>query len=563
MSLQSMNFPAIIFLRNELNLETALFAMRWIWLPLLFVASWFAPRFGERWFGAVERAASRLASHRGWAIAAVAIGATLVRLAMLARMPVPVPHVHDEFSYLMMGDTFAHGRLANPPHAMWIFLDTFHELQRPTYASIFPPAQGALLALGQVLGHPWIGVLLNMTAACAAITWMLQGWVPARWALLGGILAVMRIYICNYWVESYWGGGVAALGGALVVGALPRILKRQRIRDAVLMGVGAGLLANSRPLEGALFCVPVAVPIGWWLFSERGVSFRDKGLRVVLPLVGTLAAVLVFMGYYNWRVTGNALLMPHMLYSREYINYPIFVWQTVRAPLHYSNPQFEEYFNGWVRNAFGSPWINVFRAFYLWGVFFIGAVLCLPFIELPRLVRSRHVRFLLIQFCLCAVGLLMVVYFEPHYAAPLTATVFALLIQSMRYMRRWKIKGRPVGIFFTRLVVLLAIARVATLAVVTGPGMPMLWSFQRARIQNQLNATPGNHLVLVHYGPKHSVHKEWVYNAADIDGSKIVWAREIPGVDVKPLLEYFKQRIIWEIDADANPVEIHPYRGPN
>jgi hypothetical protein len=51
-----------------------------------------------------------------------------------------------------------------------------------------------VLALGQLLGQPWIGVLLSMAAACAAITWMLHGWVPARWALLGGFLAVMRIH---------------------------------------------------------------------------------------------------------------------------------------------------------------------------------------------------------------------------------------------------------------------------------------------------------------------------------------------------------------------------------
>jgi hypothetical protein len=78
----------------------------------------------------------------------------------------------------------------------------------------------------------------------------------------------------------------------------------------------------------------------------------------------------------------------------------------------------------------------------------------------------------------------------------------------------------------------------------------------------QLEATPGGHLVLVHYQPDHSFYEEWVYNAADINNSKIVWAREIPGIDPKPLLEYFKERLVWELDADANPVQIHPYRRP-
>ena len=235
----------------------------------------------------------------------VAIG---VRVLLLPIVHVPVPEVHDEFSYLLQADTFAHGRLTNPPHPMWVYLDTFHVLQRPTYASIFPPAQGAILALGKLLGHPWIGVLLSSAAMCAALAWMLQGWLPPQWAMVGATLVMLRIHFFSYWLESYWGGAMAALGGALVLGALPRVMKSRRTRDAVLMAVGVAVLANSRPLEGFIFCVPIAVYLMFWLVSERSPALSVTGPKLILPMALVLAATFAFILYDNWRVTTNPFL---------------------------------------------------------------------------------------------------------------------------------------------------------------------------------------------------------------------------------------------------------------
>jgi hypothetical protein len=524
----------------------------------------FAPQLGDSWFRAIERSAARFAARKHAVVVGVALAAILARLALLPILPVPVPDAHDEFSYLLAGDTFAHARLTNPPHPMWIFLDTFHVLQHPTYMSIFQPAQGAVLAIGQILGHPWIGVLLSMAAMCAAIAWMLQGWLPDEWALLGSVLVVLRIDLFSYWTDSYWGGAVAATGGALVVGALPRIIRHQRSRHAWLMGLGAGLLANSRPVEGFIFCVPVALAMVVWLLRPTRPEMKITGSQVVIPLICVLMLTVAFIGYYNWRVTGNALLLPHALYQRQYTNFPLLVWQSPDPPLKYSNPQFDDYFNTWQHSEYHRSWLDFLRisrskCFDLWQ-FYLGAVLWIPFLALPWVLGDHRTRFLLLQLVLCVLGILAVIWIQPHYAAPLTASIFALLVQSMRHLRRWEFKGRPLGIFVTRLVVLLVLSRVL-LYIWRPPSMHEPWSWSRSQIVKQLAATPERHLVLVSYSPVHNEHQEWVYNEADVDSSKVVWAREIPGRSLQPLLSYFRGRKIWVCEPDTVPVRIYLYDG--
>ncbi len=531
----------------------------------------FLPRLTPKVFHTVESLLFRLAERKTLAIFALFFIVIGVRLALLPQLPVPVPGIHDEYSYLLMADTFDHGRLANPTHPLWMSFESFHVNWFPTYSSKYPPGQGAVLALGQLLGHPWIGVLLSVAVMCAAILWMLQAWLPARWAFLGAVLVALKFGIANYWINSYWGGAVAATGGALALGAIPRIARHARTRDALLLGVGIFTLANTRPYEGLLFCLPIAGWFFWWLVgkTKSPVTPRTRIVSVLAPLGVVLALTAGFMGYYNWRLTGNTFLFPHTLNSRTYQTMGLFLWDHPKQPIQYNNEQFEGFYNGWEREDYQNTWQDVWNvsaekmtrigSTYFWW----GALLLLP--ALPFVFFDHKMRLPILIFLIGTAGLLVLIWSMPHYAAPLTCVIFLLLVQSMRHLRTIRLRGRPLGLALSWAIVCLLATDVEH-AVSRHVCDALEWACQgdhsRAAIAKTLSNTPGKHLVVVRYGEDHNEHDEWVYNGAEIDAAKVLWARELDSAQNAKLFAYFKDRQIWLVEPDTDNKELIPYPLP-
>jgi hypothetical protein len=496
---------------------------------------------------------------------------TGLRIALLSRMPVPTPGIHDEFSYLLMADTFAHFRLSNPPHPMWMSFETFHVNFYPRYASMYPPAQGFVLAIGEWLGNPWIGVLLSCALMCAVIYWMLLAWLPPRWALLGGVIAWLKFAVVGYWMNSYWGGAVAATGGALLLGALARLICRLRARDSFLFGLALAILANSRPYEGVIFSLPALAVLTGWLFRKSCSAFplHTRWRVTALPIAVLLLLAGAFMAFYNRSLTGHALLFPNALNVRTYHTAPMFLFQKIKPMLHYNNQQFEDFYNGWEREEYDHSWesikclswlksVRFFSAYAWWGM-----LLALPAVWLT--FRDHRMRLPVIALVLVAAATFAVVWSNAHYAAPATCIVILLYLQSLRHLRLMQWKNWRWGAALASASVLLLLAETTT-AVIRKECDTFYWTCQgdisRLTIQRKLESLPGKHLVMVRYGDDHNIHDDWVYNGAEIDSTKVVWAREIDVEQDGKLFAYFQDRKVWLVTPDTDNTYLEPYTPP-
>jgi hypothetical protein len=551
---------------------------------LLIVGS-FSPALGSALFRPGKQTLARLALHPRCSLLAVGGFSLLVNVGFATVRGIPVPAVHDEFSYLLAADTFAHGRLFNPMHPLWRHFESMHIIQVPTYASKYPPAPGLALAVGQVLTSlPIAGVWLASALACAALTWMLRAWMRHYWALLAGLAACFHPLILN-WSQCYWGGSVALLGGALLLGAWKRLTAETSARQSLLLASGMAILANSRPYEGAilsLLCLGL-LSLAW--SSQRILSFRLVSW-FTLALSTVLAPCLLAMLYYNKQVTGDIWKMPYTVHAETYDSAPVFLFQRCSTPPAYDHAVLSDFHLGFEAKGFleqqtfsGFATATVDKFHYLVAAYFGFFPFFLTLGVLAGMV-GRHANsawppggkegspsfgrrsplaadgLLLVLF---AVALLPEVWMQTHYTAPITPFCFAFFLRGLRRLHAWRPGGRAMGRFLVRWSLCLAAVIFAVQCIGASRTWGVGWQYQRAGILRELEQAGGRHLIVVRYGEGHNPHQEWVYNSADIDGSRVVWARAMEPAENDKLLGYFGDRQVWLLEPDRETSVLVPY----
>lgn len=518
----------------------------------------------------------------------------------------PATYFHDEFSYLLGADTFANGRLTNPTPAFSEHFEAPHILVKPTYMSKYPPMQSLFLAAGQVLfGHPIFGVWLSCGLAAAALFWMLLAWTRPPWAIIGTLLSIFFIGTDYYWAQGYWGGMAAFAGGAFFFGGFRRIIKeKELLGSTLLMTLGGVILVNSRPFEGTITMIPALLLLLFRILSSSRIAFSQKLTQIVLPGFFITCLTLCAMGYFNYRITGSALRLPYTEHQSQYFSTPLFIFQNKVEATNSENRRLRELYgllhsSGLIRDihSYNLPDVKylypVYAFVYLWLHLLFALVyppLLLFFVfSLFFVVRaSKWMRFVLFTIVFAFACISFATYWDfTHYVAPLVCFFYLLLVQGFRYFLIRAQKAKKLKLTFL-LLILLTLSSAYYRQFKTYE-----WVFDlvhtiekqdfsntelkltesqtfdikvtatqyRGLIEETAEKDAQKYLIIVDYDKSFHSFDEIVFNRADFQNAKVIWALSLSEEKNHALLNFYPDRKPLFVKIKRDKFRISPNPG--
>jgi hypothetical protein len=385
------------------------------------------------------------------------------------------------------------------------------------------------------------------------------------------VLAVIEFGPLSQWMNGYWGGALAAAAGCLVFGALPRLRHGPRTRDAVLLGVGLGMHLLTRPYESIFLFLCVV------LFFVPMLRQRDelrKLARLAPDVILVLIPAVAMMLFQNKVVTGSWTTLPEALSQYQY-GVPAAL--TVQSnPVPHRELTREQALDYKMQLSFhtGPETMTSYLERLEYRVryyrFFFLAPLDLALVVFLVTIRDFRFAWVTLTLLLFSLGVNFFPAFQTHYIAAVTCLFVLVSVTGLERLSRLS-AGRAAA----RLIVFLCVAHFlfwygvhafddAEVSLAMRPyeawdainhGNPE----RRIYVTRQLAAIPGKLLVFVRYYPQHIFQDEWVYNAADIDAARIVWARDLGETEDDKLRRYYPGRAVWLLEPDVRPPRLTAY----
>jgi hypothetical protein len=272
----------------------------------------------------------------------------------------------------------------------------------------------------------------------------------------------------------------------------------------------------------------------------------------------------VITAFHDHSVTGSFITTPYQLSQQIYGVPQSFFWQTAIVEPAIRPKELRDMYD-WQRQQKTSATEHPFRyyrtIFYHAWAFFVSAWYYIPLALLPFLWKERGV--------LIAIGMIAMAYlasaaypfFYPHYVAAYASVLFFLIVRGLMLLFEWKPSGialgRLLGVFLIAGCLVMGL-RIVSFKAVLGrvpPPPPKL----RQQISERLLRLGGRHVVFVKYGGHHDFQDEWVYNAADVDGSPIVWCRAMGLHDDLEVAQYYAGRNTWLVEVDPGNAQVFSY----
>ena len=446
---------------------------------------------------------------------------------------------------------------------------------------------------------------------------MLFVWVPFRWALAVSAMFALCLSPLMYWTNSYWGGSVAASGGALVLLGIGVYRTKQTPLAGAIFAVGALLLFWTRPFEGGLFALSVLMVFG----KELWHSLRAN---VVAVAVSILAIGGAWTCYDNQAVTGNPFRLPYLLHARQYEVTPVFWFLPLQPEPTYSSPRLASQYGmgGWEEQVYegqGTWWQPIEPSTIAdlrtptysnprlasqygtggweekryegpgawWQSIGAGAITTLRTLEwplsyalllmllVPVAWRDPLYRKMALVAGVCLLGLSVETFHQEHYTAPTWAAVALMIAIWAKYAWDLQYRDRRLGVVLVLVALMLPAlsALPSQIAILMGTSQafskdasnistPSYWANRRATLIKRLSALDQRQLVIVRYpSPDWHLIEEWVYNGADIDHQQVVFAHDLGIEENRALLRYYPDRraMLLTFDNVSGQAQIEPY----